>query len=471
MRFTIYILATLSLGLPHLHAEDWATYRHDNRRSGVSPETLTLPLREVWKHEGGFPRQAWSGPAKWDAYSSNDGLQSMRNFDPCHYVTVAQGILYYGSSRDNAVHALDLESGNEKWVFFTEAPVRFPPTLSDGRALAGSDDGHVYALQADSGKLIWKDLGAPVQRRIPSNESLISLWPVRAGVMVHDGVAYYAASLAPWEPSWLIGTDPATGRRKFTAEHQGITMQGALLAGEKNIFAPQGRLAPLLIDPATGAQKGSIGHAGGVFCLLTTDDQLIAGPNNQKASDSQLRLTNETGQQTATFNNTTRAVVVGNVAYLHSGGNLKAFDRVRNVKVAERTAILQGAEKAVKNAKKKIGKLKPAAAKNKERLEALEATLPALTQRLKEVRAASAGLDQERAACWLWSIPQPPPHEMVVAGDILFLGLDQKILAVSIKDGSTLWTQQLPGKVHGLAVSDGHLIASTHLGTIHAFAP
>ncbi len=29
-------------------AEDWATYLHDNARSGITTEQLRLPLREVW---------------------------------------------------------------------------------------------------------------------------------------------------------------------------------------------------------------------------------------------------------------------------------------------------------------------------------------------------------------------------------------------------------------------------------------
>ena len=80
-------------------ATPWPTYRHDNRRSGVSPQALALPLKETWTHDGGAPQQAWTGPAKWDAYSKNDGLQSMRNFDPCHFTTAINGLIYFGSSR------------------------------------------------------------------------------------------------------------------------------------------------------------------------------------------------------------------------------------------------------------------------------------------------------------------------------------------------------------------------------------
>ena len=175
----------------------WPTYRHDNRRSGATEEALAFPLKPAWKHEGGTPRQAWSGPAKWDAYSGNKGLQSMRNFDPCHFVTVTDGLVYYGSSHDNAVHALDVQTGTERWVYFTEAPVRLPPTIAGGRAFAGSDDGRLYALDAESGKLLWKDRGAPEDRRIPSNASLLSLWPVRTGALLSGDQLIYAASARP----------------------------------------------------------------------------------------------------------------------------------------------------------------------------------------------------------------------------------------------------------------------------------
>ena len=66
----------------------WTTYRHDNRRSGVTTSSLEFPLVSQWIHRSPLPPQmAWTGPAKWDAYSGNSGLQSMRNFDPCFYVT------------------------------------------------------------------------------------------------------------------------------------------------------------------------------------------------------------------------------------------------------------------------------------------------------------------------------------------------------------------------------------------------
>ena len=322
LSFTLFIAGVLSSSI--LRGDDWPTYRHDARRSGVSAATLKFPLSELWQVKGGHPRQAWSGPAKWDAYSGNSGLQSMRNFDPCFYVTSAEGLVYFGSSHDNAVHALDAETGEERWVFFTEAPVRLPPTIYNGVAYAGSDDGHLYALDARSGNLLWKDRGSPVDRRIPSNASMISLWPVRTAPLVVNDTLFFTASLTPWESSWLIAANPKTGSRQFSREISNVTLQGALLATANTLIAPQGRSAPLLYDLKTGEPSGAIGHAGGVFCLVTEDNQLISGPKSQKAKDNQLFLTDAKGARVATFNDTSCAVVANGVAYLHTRGSLKA---------------------------------------------------------------------------------------------------------------------------------------------------
>ena len=86
----------------------------------------------------------------------------MRNFDPCYYTTVAGENIYYGSSADNAVHCLDSQSGEEKWVAFTGAAVRFPPTIVDGKAWFGSDDGFIYSADAATGDILFKKTSRPL---------------------------------------------------------------------------------------------------------------------------------------------------------------------------------------------------------------------------------------------------------------------------------------------------------------------
>jgi outer membrane protein assembly factor BamB len=390
--------------------DDWPTQRHDNRRSGATSSPLGLPLTLKWSHQAGVPRQAWAGPAKWDAFSGNDGLQSMRNFDPCHHLTIASGRVYFGSSADDAAHCLDAASGKVVWSFFTNGPVRLPPTLTGDLALFGSDDGHAYGVDSSTGSLRWRKRAAPSDRLIASNGRMISPWPVRTGVLVRDGKAWFAASLVPWEKSYLWCVDAATGSTDpggFVAAHKEMTLQGAMLSGGDLVFVPQGRSAPLAFKFADGAPAGTIGHAGGVTCVLTDDNSLLAGPQNQKSADNQIRLTQLGSKKPlATFNHTNRVTVAGTLAYLHSRDKLRAVD---------------------------LG------------------SMPTPTE--------------------LWSVPHAAPVELIVAGSHLIVGLNEQVAVLDAASGKTLSTLEIDGTAHGLAVAGGGLFVSTSRGTIHAFAP
>ena len=345
----------LLVGLTVVHAEDWPTYRHDNRRSGVSAEQLPAQLKETWVYKSPIPPQtAWSGPAKWDAYSGNKDLQSMRNFDPAFFVTSVGKDVYFGSSVDNAVHCLDAETGKERWVFFTDSAVRFPPAAAHGKLYFGSDDGHAYCIDAKSAKEIWRYRPILDKRHTPSNGKLISLWPCRTGVLIEGNLAYFGASMLPWETSYLCAVDAKTGKPEgtgcFETSQTKVTLQGALLASSDSLYVPQGRAAPLVFEKATGKRRGSIPDAGGTYCLLTEDDQLISGPHNQKAKDQVLRVA-DGGKRShlLTFQGTNRMLVNKRYAYLHQGENLTALDRISYVS-------LQGEKRELLSQQAKIAK-------------------------------------------------------------------------------------------------------------------
>ena len=200
-----YFLISVLILIFSLQAEEWNTYKHDYRRSGVTTADAPSQLSLRWKRSSKqVPQTAWSAPAKWDAWAGNKGLQSLRNFDPAFFVTGKDNKVYFGSSVYNAVHCLDLKSGKEEWVFFSNGPVRFPPTIKGDKLYFGSDDGFVYCIN-DSGKEIWKYQAASNNRIIASNGKMISMWPCRTGVIVENNKVYFANSLVPWEsvPSTL----------------------------------------------------------------------------------------------------------------------------------------------------------------------------------------------------------------------------------------------------------------------------
>ncbi|HUF64203.1 MAG TPA: PQQ-binding-like beta-propeller repeat protein [Verrucomicrobiales bacterium] len=420
---------------------DWPVYAHDNRRSGVTAEPLDLPLRRVWTFESPAPpATAWTGPAKWDAYSGNAGLQSMRNFDPAFFVTAVAGRVYFGSSVDHSAHCLDAATGERLWIFPTGAPVRFPPSVQQDRAWFGSDDGFVYCTGAADGTLVWKLRAAPSARLIPSNGCLISPWPVRTGVLLDRGRALFAASLLPWEPSYLYAVDAATGRIEgnglFRAELSDATIQGALLASASNLYAPQGRSAPLTYDLQTGVSGGPIPEAGGVFCILTEDDQLVAGPADQKNPEDVVRLSDaKSNQKLVSFSGSNRILVDGSTAWLHRAGNLQAIDRAAIIRLTpERDAL---------SAKK---------------------------DRRSDENARLAQLEELLRACVLWEEPAPAPFGFILAGGVLIAGLENAVRAVDAASGRTLWEAPVPGRAYGLAAAGGRLFVSTDRGHICCFA-
>ncbi len=441
--FTVLCLAMCFLAT-RLDAQSWTTYRHDNRRSGVTSETLKFPLEVLWVWRSPQPPQtAWSGPAKWDAYSGNSGLQSMRNFDPCFYVTADQQTVFFGSSADDAAHAIEAATGKEAWVFFTGAPVRLPPTIDGDRVLFGSDDGSAYCCERSSGNEVWRVQAGKTSERIVNDRKFISLWPVRTGVLVDRGLATFAGSLVPWEPSFVVTVDAKSGNAEaadcFRRELTDVTLQGALLASDEQFYVPQGRAAPLAFRRADGEPRGTVGEAGGVFCILTEDETLLAGPQDQRSAEDEIRISDlESNRAVASFAGTNRILVDGKQAWLSIGGELKSLDREEYV-AAQR--LLEQANDDIKQER----------------------------QSAEAVKAVIESAQRRQAASWKWTIPCPAPLELIKAGDVVLVGLQHEVKAFSTEDGRELWHADIDGAAHGLAVASGRLFVSTDRGHIYAF--
>jgi outer membrane protein assembly factor BamB len=449
---SLLVLAALS---PLATAADWPTYRLNNFRSGDTTESIKLPLKQAWTVTNQAPEQAWTGPAKWDAYAGNDGLQSMRNFDPCYFVTTAGDKAYFSSSADHAVHCINQKTGNEVWTFFTDAAVRFPPTIVDNLAVFGSDDGYVYAVDSTACTLVWMYLAGPKDHRIPSNGKFISMWPVRTAVLVQDGVAYFGASLAPWEKSYLKGIDLTTGKassKGFSKEWTDMTFQGALLANKDRLYVPQGRTSPLVFNISNGEQVGKVGQAGGTFALIDQSGNFFAGPENQRSRDEQMRAFNTDNTRVATFNNANRLVVSGDTAYIHTNRELKAFDMKKNNALAS-----------------KLLPLEAQARKTQQQINAKPANVDELKTKKKELDQQIAKLKQEQATCWLWNRSSRLPLDLIATPKTIIAGYPGEVEIISKEDGKVLWNTEIEGTAHGLTYSNGTLYVSTNLGTIHAF--
>jgi outer membrane protein assembly factor BamB len=399
----VMLLAVLALGAAH--AEDWPTYRHDNRRSGVTAETLDAGnLTQAWVHTPAYPPQpAWSGPAKWDAYAGIVGLRSMRNYDPVFHAVVADGAVYFGSSAEDCVVSLDAATGEERWSFVVGGPVRIAPAYADGNLYFGSDDGYAYCVRADDSGLVWKYSPAPEQRLIPNDGKMIPLWPIRTGVLVDDGKAYFGAALLPWEPAYLCAVNAATGSPEGpglycrTMDH--VTMEGAILASPAKLYMPQGRSAPMVFNRENGDHLGDLEGGGGVFAVLTPDLQIAHGPGNKKGW---ITLSNaDTRDKIATVSLGNAMVVTETRSFVLKDTELLALDRA--------------------------------------------------------------------SGDTLWRTETNHPYTLILAGEALFAGGENAVAAFDTTDGRCLATLSVSGRAHGLAVAGGGLFVSTDTGAIHCF--
>ena len=107
--------------------------------------------------------------------------------DRAYPVVVAGRTLFFGNNVDNHVYALDTRTGSERWSFAADGSVRFAPVVDGGRLFFGSDDGQVYCLNASDGSLVWKHRPSPSGERVIGNGRMISLWPIRTGLLLEGG--------------------------------------------------------------------------------------------------------------------------------------------------------------------------------------------------------------------------------------------------------------------------------------------
>ena len=442
----ICLFGLIALG----QAADWPTYQHDYARTGVARESLLAPFTDGWVHRSRHaPRPAWRGEAKWDGWNKVYDLKSRQIFDYAYHPVIADGLLYYGSSADDKIYCLDAATGEQRWTFFTEGPVRLAPTIAEGRVFVGSDDGQAYCLDAKSGKLIWKIQLGPRDYRIPGNSRIISRWPLRTGIIVIGDLAYCAAGMFPSEGVLITAIEADTGKIKWQQKQTDLPAQGYMLASHTRLYVPAGRNNPVVLNRADGKRIRVVSGQGGTYALLTGDN-LVFGPG--KTGTLGFVESNQS-DQLATFKGN-HMIVTPSRSFLQSDTDLSALDRSRYLDLARKRRPL----------KSRLGKLqdelKKVKAGEKQR------------QILKEAGKLGKQLDEVQSAmqeCFAWRVPSSQPLSMVLAGQTLITGGHNEVAAYSAKDGSQLWRARADGEVFGLAVADGRLYTSTSKGVIHCY--
>jgi outer membrane protein assembly factor BamB len=185
--------------------------------------------------------------------------------------------LSFQAAPDGVIRAIDRSTNQEVWKYYTGGEINFPPVVWEHRVYAGSNDGHVYALEADTGRLLWRFRAAPEVRRIPIYGKLGSTWPVAGGVAVDDGVVYAAAGIAHYDGTHVYALDARTGKMKWHNGESGFLnpdlRSGVSLAGQLRI-ATQGDRKVLVFEGGNAVVMGTYDLASGK-CLTPAPTQPV----------------------------------------------------------------------------------------------------------------------------------------------------------------------------------------------------
>lgn len=414
MKLEFKILAALVLSLGFASAVDWPMSRADAGRSGYTAESLPAEMHLQWvrklAHE---PRPAWP-------------RSDRMTFDRAYPIISADGMLFYGSSVDCSIHALDSATGEERWNFPTRAPVRFAPAFWKGKIFATSDDGFLYCLSANDGSLIWKKRGGPSDEMILGNGRMISRWPARGGVVIRDNVVYFAAGIWPSDGVALYALEPETGETIWVNDtagsiymgqphggafaKSGVAAQGYLVASDDQIFMATGRAVPAAFDRQTG------------------EFQYLSLQENTKRGGAEVLLSD-------------RFFINGGYAFEQANGALNG-----TIGVGPSISTPSGLVGA-------FGK-----------------KLAGYRWTDKEAVDRKGEKQQVRALAESFSVPRTQTAlSAIVAGNQVVLGTPGEVSVVGLDDQVELWKAEVSGAPYALVVADQRLFVSTDAGTIYCF--
>ena len=460
MRFHLLLAAAvlLTTGFRASSAGDWPSFRNGNDRTSSTTEKLTLPLKLHWTYEPpAKPRMAWSGPT--GRIVEGHVLRDRVNFDDAFHTTVVGNRIYFGSSADHSVHCRDLATGKAVWSFTTGAPVRLAPTVADGRVYFGSDDGRAYCLDAANGRPVWQLRAGPSDEWLLARGEMINRWPIRTGVLVDGGVAYFGAGIFPHEDIFVYAVRATDGKviwkrddiSESDAGRNDLSPQGYLLANKTTLFVPSGRSLPAALDRKTGrlmykASASWRGNGGGVVGgtkALLADGQLYSG-----GAHHFLLIDQKTGRVGQGYFDGKEMAVTTDDAFIATGTQIARINRKEYAAASLKRYKLNATIKSL--ARRLRSKTKNA--------DLIRRKIAALKDEITKIKAGVR-----------WSRKSGLHSAVLVAGDLVFVGGENKVAAFDVATGKDRWTIKVDGDVRGLTVSNGRLLASTTAGKIYCF--
>ena len=429
-------------------AADWTSYLNGRERAGATTAVLVPDLHPAWTYRTpAIPQKAWSGPR--DAPIEGHKMRHRVDFDASLQVVFRGDRAWFGSTVDNNLYCVNADTGKPLWVFPTDGAIRLAPSLAHGNVYFGSDDGFVYCLKETDGAVVWKMRVGPSDERLLARGRMISRWPVRTGVLVDAGTAYFGAGVFPHELIYIVAADAQTGKviwRNDTISQQNagrndLSPQGYLLANDTTLFVPSGRSLPVALSRETGKiifqrkyswRTDAGGVVGGTKALLGDGQVYAGGPHHFLAMDQ------KNGGVGESYIGGRQMVLSNDVAFLVDGEKVFCVDRVEHARASR--------EKQKWFLKARNDRSDP-----------------------KKLATAKEKIKEYSGVGVLWQVPAELDGALIATRNHVVAGGVDQVRMFRRDDGTVVWEQKVNGRVSGLAATDGRLSVSTETGHIHVY--
>jgi len=238
------------------------------------------------------------------------------------------------------------------------------------------------------------------------------------------------------------------------AERNDLSPQGYLLATDDLLIVPSGRSLPAVFDRKTGkfdykANHGWRGAGGGAIGgtqALLADGQIFSwGAHHILAMDQ------KTGQVGFGWFAGRQMTIQGKAAFVADGENIARIDREV---YAENSRVRHKLEGEIYDLNRG---LRGATGEEGEKIKS-------------QIRQKAAEIASIKDVGFVWRTPSPHQSRLIVAGDTLFAGGQDEVVAFDVENGRRTWSAKVHGDARGLAVADGKLIVSTATGEITCFS-
>jgi outer membrane protein assembly factor BamB len=181
---------------------------------------------------------------------------------------VAGDLLVFGSG-DGQVYAVDRTGGAVRWRFATGGRVRSSPAVAAGRVYVGSMDGVLYALDLASGRPVWRfDTEG---HRLRSGDFGFDRRTIQSSPAVAGGRVFVGS-----RDGFLYAVDAATGRALWRVDHQMSWVNTSpAVAGDLVLAGSSDERFLQAVDARTGRERWRVGTERPVWSSPAVVDDLV----------------------------------------------------------------------------------------------------------------------------------------------------------------------------------------------------